>query len=95
MPGYIDKLKNFHSEREYPGKPCAMFLRSITAPLTTVRGIGPALIPKLARLGIRDAAVRIVQVPGVSEETVISAPLIQVLLPDKNCMLPAPNQLLF
>ncbi|MDR1575167.1 MAG: ATP-dependent DNA helicase RecG [Treponema sp.] len=33
-----------------------MFLRSLTAPLTTIRGIGPVLVPRFARLGIRDAA---------------------------------------
>ena len=33
-----------------------MFLRSLAAPLTAVRGIGPAVTPKLARLGIRGAA---------------------------------------
>ena len=34
----------------------AVFLRSLNAPLTAMRGIGPVLIPKLARLGIHNAA---------------------------------------
>jgi ATP-dependent DNA helicase RecG len=33
-----------------------MFLRSLAAPLTSIRGIGPTLVPRFARLGIRNAA---------------------------------------
>ncbi|GHV94853.1 ATP-dependent DNA helicase RecG [Spirochaetia bacterium] len=33
-----------------------MFLRSLVSPLTAIRGIGPAVVPKLARLGIHTVA---------------------------------------
>ena len=52
-----------------------MFLRSITAPLTTIRGIGPAMIPKLARLGIRDAAGLLCHYPRDWEDRSKTVPI--------------------
>ena len=40
-----------------------MLLRSIVAPLTAIKGIGPALVPKFARLGITNVAGLLLHYP--------------------------------
>jgi len=52
-----------------------MLLRSITAPLTAIRGIGPALVPKLARLGIHDVAGLLCHYPRDWEDRGITVPI--------------------
>jgi ATP-dependent DNA helicase RecG len=52
-----------------------MLLRSITAPLTAIRGIGPALVPKLARLGIQNAAGLICHYPRDWEDRTLTVPI--------------------
>jgi ATP-dependent DNA helicase RecG len=52
-----------------------MLLRSIAAPLTVIRGIGPALIPKLARLGIQNAAGLLCHYPRDWEDRTVTIPI--------------------
>jgi ATP-dependent DNA helicase RecG len=52
-----------------------MFLRSAAAPLAEVQGIGPALTPKLARLGIRNAAGLLCHYPRGWEDRSQKVPL--------------------
>jgi len=52
-----------------------MFLRSLTAPLTSIRGIGPALIPKLAKLGIRNIAGLLGYYPRDWEDRSVIVPI--------------------
>ncbi|MCL2126983.1 MAG: ATP-dependent DNA helicase RecG [Treponema sp.] len=52
-----------------------MFARSIAAPLTAIRGIGPALVPKLARLGIRNAAGLLCHYPRDWEDRSVTVPI--------------------
>jgi ATP-dependent DNA helicase RecG len=52
-----------------------MLIRSIAAPLTAIRGIGPALVPKLARLGIRNAAGLLCHYPRDWEDRTITVSL--------------------
>jgi ATP-dependent DNA helicase RecG len=52
-----------------------MLLRSITAPLTVIRGIGPVLVPKLARLGIRNVASLLCHYPRDWEDRMVSVPI--------------------
>jgi ATP-dependent DNA helicase RecG len=52
-----------------------MLLRSITAPLTAIRGIGSALIPKLARLGIHDVASLLCHYPRDWEDRSVTVPI--------------------
>jgi len=52
-----------------------MLLRSITAPLTAIRGIGPALVPKLARLGVQNAAGLLCHYPRDWEDRTITVPI--------------------
>jgi len=52
-----------------------MLLRSITAPLTAIRGIGPALVPKLARLGIQNAAGLLCHYPRDWEDRTVTVPI--------------------
>ncbi|MDR2717951.1 MAG: ATP-dependent DNA helicase RecG [Treponema sp.] len=52
-----------------------MLLRSIAAPLTVIRGIGPALIPKLARLGIQNAAGLLCHYPRDWEDRTLTVPI--------------------
>jgi ATP-dependent DNA helicase RecG len=52
-----------------------MLLRSIAAPLTAIRGIGPALVPKLARMGIRNAAGLLCHYPRDWEDRTINVPI--------------------
>ena len=52
-----------------------MLLRSITAPLTAIRGIGPVLVPKLARLGIHDVAGLLCHYPRDWEDRGVTVPI--------------------
>jgi len=52
-----------------------MLIRSITAPLTAIRGIGPALVPKLARLGIQNAAGLLCHYPRDWEDRTLTVPI--------------------
>jgi ATP-dependent DNA helicase RecG len=52
-----------------------MLLRSIAAPLTAIRGIGNALVPKLARLGIHNVAGLLCHYPRDWEDRTITVPL--------------------
>jgi ATP-dependent DNA helicase RecG len=52
-----------------------MLLRSITAPLTAIRGIGPALVPKLARLGIQNTAGLLCHYPRDWEDRTFTVPI--------------------
>ena len=52
-----------------------MFLRSITAPLTAIRGIGPVVIPKLARLGLRNVASLLCHYPRDWEDRSKTVPI--------------------
>jgi ATP-dependent DNA helicase RecG len=52
-----------------------MLLRSIATPLTAIRGIGPALVPKLARLGIRNAAGLLCHYPRDWEDRTVTVPI--------------------
>jgi len=52
-----------------------MLLRSITAPITAIRGIGPVLVPKLARLGIHDVAGLLCHYPRDWEDRSVTVPI--------------------
>jgi ATP-dependent DNA helicase RecG len=52
-----------------------MLLRSIAAPLNVIRGIGPAQIPKLARLGIQNAAGLLCHYPRDWEDRTLTVPI--------------------
>ena len=52
-----------------------MLLRTLTAPLTSIRGIVPAQIPKFARLGIQNAAALLCYYPRDWEDRSIKIPL--------------------
>ena len=52
-----------------------MLIRSITAPLTAIRGIGPALVPKLARLGIQNTAGLLCHYPRDWEDRTLTVPI--------------------
>ncbi|MDR0457347.1 MAG: ATP-dependent DNA helicase RecG [Treponema sp.] len=52
-----------------------MLLRSITAPLTAIRGIGPVLVPKFARLGIQNTADLLCHYPRDWEDRTVIAPI--------------------
>ncbi len=52
-----------------------MLLRSLTAPLLSIRGIGPALLPKFARLEMRDIAGLLCHYPRDWEDRSVKVPL--------------------
>ncbi|MCL2191732.1 MAG: ATP-dependent DNA helicase RecG [Treponema sp.] len=52
-----------------------MFLRSITAPLASIKGIGPVMVPKLARLGIANVAGLLSHYPRDWEDRSVRVPL--------------------
>ena len=52
-----------------------MFLRSVTDPLTAIRGIGQAQIPKFARLGIRNIAGLLCHYPRDWEDRTVTVPI--------------------
>jgi ATP-dependent DNA helicase RecG len=52
-----------------------VFLRSLTVPLTAIRGIGPAQIPKFARLGIQNVAGLLCHYPRDWEDRSLAVPL--------------------
>jgi ATP-dependent DNA helicase RecG len=52
-----------------------MLLRSIAAPLTAIKGIGSAMLPRLARLGIRSVAGLLSHYPRDWEDRSVSVPL--------------------
>jgi ATP-dependent DNA helicase RecG len=54
-----------------------MLLRSIAAPLTAIRGIGPIQVPKLARLGIRNVAGLLCHYPRDWEDRTVTIPIVE------------------
>ena len=52
-----------------------MLLRAINAPLTAIRGIGPALVPKFARLGIQNIAGLLCHYPRDWEDRSKTVPI--------------------
>ena len=52
-----------------------MLLRSLRDPLTAIHGIGPVLVPRFARLGIRNAAGLLCHYPRDWEDRTINVPI--------------------
>jgi ATP-dependent DNA helicase RecG len=52
-----------------------MLLRSIAAPITAIRGIGPIQVPKFARLGIRNVAGLLCHYPRDWEDRTVAIPI--------------------
>ncbi|MDR1858743.1 MAG: hypothetical protein LBQ69_04665, partial [Treponema sp.] len=52
-----------------------MLLRSLAVPLTAIRGIGPVLVPKFARLGVGNVAALLCHYPRDWEDRSVKVPI--------------------